>query len=236
MLGLKFYRKTTLFGPAHIHPGQHICPVAGFGAACAGIDFKKRIVGVRFAIQQRLQLLGGCDLFQGLQRCLGLGHDLCIILGFAHRDQLDIIRQLGLYAIMCLQRVDQRLTVLHKLLRLVVIVPEGRIFDAGVELLQPVLRRLPAQALAEQFQRCLDLGGDRLDFGAHMWVSRWFGCVITQPRFAINTSRRNSWSRTWPFYPPFPSGRWMFSHPAPVRPRLRERVADRFPWQSRHRM
>ena len=66
------------------------------------------------------------------------------------------------------ERIHQRLPLAHELLRLRGIIPQRRVLDAGVELLEPVARGFPAEALAQQLQRFLDLAHKGLGLGAHV--------------------------------------------------------------------
>jgi hypothetical protein len=130
------YLVALLFGPAGVHAHQHRRPVLALGAACAGVNFKEAVVAVGLAGQQRLDFqLGdfGTEPFQLVFRVL---HDRRIVFHLAHFDQLDGIRY-GL-----LQPLDggnaafQVLPLAHDRLRLFRIVPQVRIFGAGVQLVQ----------------------------------------------------------------------------------------------------
>ena len=148
--GLQFNLVALFLGPADIHPGQHRCPITAFGAARARVDLKEGIVGIRLAIQQRLDFLGGSFVAQGFQRGLGVGHDARIPLSLAHFDQFDIVAQIAVQRLVIADLVDQHLPVTHQQLRGLGVVPQGRIFDPGIEFLKPVFRRFPIHPLADQ--------------------------------------------------------------------------------------
>lgn len=55
----------------------------------------------------------------------------------------------------------------HYLLRLFLVVPQARIFDARVQLIEPAQRAVPIEEAAQQVQRGIDTVTIGLRFGAH---------------------------------------------------------------------
>ena len=100
-----------LLGPADIHPLQHLGPVAGFGAAGTCVDLEERVVGVGLAVEKGLEFGRPRAGLQRLQRRLGLGHDLVVALGLAHRHELDVVLELLRHRLVAVDGVDERLPV-----------------------------------------------------------------------------------------------------------------------------
>ena len=165
--GNEFNLIALLLGPTHIHPRQHRGPVAAFGAARPGIDFKEGVVAIRLAVQQRLKLFLGGFLGQGFQVRLGLGDQFGVALGLGQFDHLGIGLQIARQPAVTLDRIRQRLAVAHQLLRPGRVVPQIAILDHGVQLLKPMRGGLPVHALRQEPQGFADRfdGGD--GFGAH---------------------------------------------------------------------
>ena len=153
--------------PALVHALEHRRPILALGAARAGVDLDIAVVGIRLARQQRGHLVALGALGERRQAVHALiGHrGVALVLG--HADQLDGIVQLALDGVGGADRLVQPATLAHHLLRLPGIVPQRRILDAGVELVQPAQRAIPVQKAAEQGERGVDLIGMGLRFGAH---------------------------------------------------------------------
>ena len=145
---LKLDLITLLLGPTHIHPRQHRRPVTALRAARARVDLEESIIAVGLAIQQRLKLFFRRLRRKTLERGLGIGDDLRILFHLAQFDKLDIVRKVGCDPRHRIKGIDQGLTLPHKLLRALGIVPEVGVFNARIEFLKPVLRRLPVHTLA----------------------------------------------------------------------------------------
>ena len=131
-----FDLEAVLLGPARIHAQQHRGPVLALGTAGAGVNFEIGVEPIRLAAQQRLKLAARDFLFQGLERGLGLGHHAFIVLGFAEFDHADIVLELALDLADAAERVLQRGSLLHQLLRLLRVVPEIGVFGELVQFRQ----------------------------------------------------------------------------------------------------
>jgi hypothetical protein len=79
------------FGPARIHPEQHVGPVLALGTPCPGVDLDIAVVAVGFAGEQRLDLHAAGCAAQRQQCRLGFLHDVGIALGLAKLDQLPVV-------------------------------------------------------------------------------------------------------------------------------------------------
>ena len=94
------------------------------------------IEAVGFTAEQRLQLAPRDFLLQGFQGRLGFGHHAFIALGFAEFDHADIVLEFALDLADPIERILQRGSLLHQLLRLLGIAPEIGIFGELVQLRQ----------------------------------------------------------------------------------------------------
>ena len=153
--------------PARVHPLQHAGPILAFGAAGAGIDLDIGVVGVGLAGQQRRDLvaLGALgELGQALDRVVD---QALVALGVGHLHQLDRVGQLALDRARRAHRSVEPLALAHHFLRRLGIVPQRRVLDLGVELLQPALGAVPVEEPAQQRGRGVDLVDIGLRFGAH---------------------------------------------------------------------
>ena len=56
----------------------------------------------------------------------------------------------------------------HQLLRGRSIVPQIRVLGAGIQLVETTQSIVPIEMPPQQFDRLIDIIGDRLDFGAHI--------------------------------------------------------------------
>ena len=154
-------------GPAHVHPRQHLRPVAALGAARTGVDLEEGVVAVGLAVEQRLDLPLRRLLAQRRDRRLGVGHHRRVALGLAELDQLALVRELPLQPAVRVDRVREQLPVAHQLLRPRRVVPEVGRLGHRVQLFEPVRGGLPAQPLPQQRQRLLDLFHQPFGLGAH---------------------------------------------------------------------
>ena len=166
-LRLKLDLIALFLGPTHIHPRQHRRPVTAFRAPRARVDLKERVVAIGLAIKQRLKLFLRRLFRQRLKRGLGIGNDFGVLFHLAKLDKLDIVAQVGLDTVDRVESIHKGLTLPHELLRRLRVVPEVRVFHPRIELLKPVLRRLPVHTLAQQFERLFDVRNNGLSFGAH---------------------------------------------------------------------
>ena len=67
-------------------------------------------------------------------------------------------------------RIDKHLPVTHQFLGFCGIVPQIGIFNAGVELFQPVIGGFPIHSLAKQDQRFFNLSNGILQISAHLKI------------------------------------------------------------------
>src|SRR5262249_20159694 len=122
---LQLDREAVLLRPARVHAQQHLCPVAGVGAAGPGLDAQEGVGGVLRAAHHRPELeLLEAGLGLG-QLALQLGLEALVLGGqFGHRVQLA---DGGVQLFVGLQEGVERLELLDDLLGLVLVVPEGRL-------------------------------------------------------------------------------------------------------------
>lgn len=134
-------------GPARIHALQHLGPVLALGAAGAGVNFEIGVVAVRLAREQRLNLVALGALGKRLQRRQPLGHGLVIALGLAQFDEFDRIGHFLADLVDRADRLFQPPPLAHHLFCRFGIVPQRRVLDARVELVEATQRAVPVQEI-----------------------------------------------------------------------------------------
>ena len=129
-----------LLGPARIHAQQHVGPVLALGTAGAGMDLDIAVVSVGLAGKQRLELAAGDLGLELLERLLGVGDGLGILLGLAELDHGDLVVELLLDAADGGELILERGALLHHALRALLVVPQARVLGLLVELLETLAR------------------------------------------------------------------------------------------------
>ena len=124
---------------------QHLRPVLAFGAAGAGVDLEVGVVGVGLAREQRLDLPARHLRGEPRDLRLGIGDDPLVALRLAELDQAEIVGKLALGRPHRRDRGVEVLALAHDALRVLRVVPEIRILDAGVQLLQPAFGDIPVK-------------------------------------------------------------------------------------------
>ena len=150
---------------------QHLGPVLAFGAACSSIDLDISVVGVGLAGEQRgdLVAVGALgELGEAADRIVDQGV-VAFRLGKLH--QLGSVGELALERPRRADRLFEPAPLAHHVLRRLGIVPQRRVFDLCVQLLQPLLRAVPVEEPAQQRGRGVDLVDMGLRFGAHRSLS-----------------------------------------------------------------
>ena len=214
-LGLQLDLEAARLGPAHIHARKHRRPVAAFRTARTRVYFDERVIAVGLAGQQRLDLLGGGLLADIGESFFRFADNLGILLGFAEFDQVDIVRQSGFQRLITINRVGQLLAFAHDLLRVGGIVPKGRVLGTRIKLFKPVRSRVPAQPLAQQLQRLLDFGDNRLGFGFHVMLRGTTGMRPVRPVSFERSGNRRDNGEAEVSKPRRCQARYHPTHPAP---------------------
>src|SRR6056297_3366393 len=137
--------EAALLGPADIHPHQHLGPVLALGAAGAGMDLDERVVGIRLAGEQRLDLGALRFAFQAAQRALTFGDSVGITLGIAEFDQGNGVLEFLFETLDRLDLVFQRSAFAHEFLRGIRIIPEIGILGQGVQFGETALGMIPVK-------------------------------------------------------------------------------------------
>ena len=109
------------------------------------MDFQVGVVGVGLAGQQRLDLPAPDDARQFGDRGFRVGDDTFVALRLAELDQPEIVLKLALRLTDGAYRILKMLPFARDLLRLGRIVPEIRVFDAGVQFGEPALGDIPVK-------------------------------------------------------------------------------------------
>ena len=155
-------------GPAPIHALEHLGPVLAFGAAGAGVDLDEGVVAVRLAGKQRLDLVALGPRGEFTERHHPFLGQRLVALRVAELDQLDRVVPLLLDRAYHADRFIEATALLHQPLRLLRIVPQRRILDARVQLVQPADRAIPDEKAADEVERVVDRADVSLRFGAHV--------------------------------------------------------------------
>ena len=100
------------------------------------MDLEIGVVGIGLAREQRLELAPRRLGLERLERCLGVGDRLLVLLGFAELDHGDLVVELLLDAADGGELVLERGALLHQALGALLIVPEVGVFGLLVELRQ----------------------------------------------------------------------------------------------------
>ena len=163
----QFDLHAVALGPAGVHPLQHAGPVLALGAAGAGIDLDIAVVGVGLAGQQCRHLVA-----VGAVGKLGQSGDAVVDQGgvafrLGHGDQLDRVLQFAFDLAGGADRFFQALALAHDLLRRLGVIPQRRILDLGIELVEPLHRPVPVEESAQQGGGGIDPVDMGLRFGAH---------------------------------------------------------------------
>jgi len=90
-----------------------------------------------------------------------------VTLGLGHLEKLDIVVQLLLDGPGGADRLLQPATLAHHLLRRLGVIPQRRVLDLRVELVEPPQRAVPIEEAAKQRECGIDLVDMGLRFGAH---------------------------------------------------------------------
>ena len=135
----------ALFGPARIHARQHFGPVLRLGAARAGIDFQIRVVGVRFAGQQALDLAALGFLGGLAQRRQSLGHHGRIVVGLRHGDQFERVAHVLFERLHPLDRASDLVALAHQRLRRGGVIPQIGVLGAVVQLREALDGDIPVK-------------------------------------------------------------------------------------------
>ena len=109
------------------------------------MDLKITIIGVGLARQQAFEF-ASCRLgAQPVERCLGLGDDAGLALGFAKLDQLERLLDLALDPAVAADRLVEPGALTQQLLRARGIVPQVLILGLRVQLGETAGRGLPVK-------------------------------------------------------------------------------------------
>ena len=121
------------FGVAQVLAQQHAGPVAGFGAAGAGLDVEESIERVGRVVEHpaKFHLLD----FGGHRSDFGLdaGHAGLVVFFTAHGKQLGVVRQLLAQPVNHQHHVFERFLLFAEFLRPLGVVPDLGVFQGGVD-------------------------------------------------------------------------------------------------------
>jgi len=164
--------------PARVHAEQHLGPVLALGPAGAGIDLDIGIVRVRLAREQRRDLVPLRPFGKLGEAAHGIVGKRGVAFGLGHLEELGRVGKLPLDRPGRADRLLQPPPLAHDVLGVLGVVPQRRVFDLGVELLEPLHRRIPIEEPAEQRQGGIDLVDMGLRFGAHFSRNSGFAAAV----------------------------------------------------------
>src|SRR5690606_858780 len=153
--------------PAAVHPEQHLGPVLALGTAGAGMNLEVGIVGVRFAAEQSLHLVRIGSLGEPAEAGEPFGNDRVVSFHLAEFHKLDRVSHFARDLVNGPDRTFEAAPFAHKFFRALGVVPESRILDTGVELVETAHRAVPVERAANQGQRSFDPIDMGLPFGTH---------------------------------------------------------------------
>jgi hypothetical protein len=140
-----FHFEFTALGPAAVHAEQNLGPVLRFGATGAGVDFHEGIAAIGLAGEQAFDLPA---LGLNGQRGKGGKRVFCnpgIALGLGEFDQLQRVIALTLQGFHPLNNAGNTPAFAHQLLSRGGIVPEVRVFGAGIQFRQTDYGSIPVK-------------------------------------------------------------------------------------------
>jgi hypothetical protein len=121
---------------AQVLAQQHRCPVLGFGAAGAGLDIDEAVVGVHRVGKHAPEF----QRFDLLAQRFGIGLDrlqrVVVVFLARHVEQIAGIAQSGIDFSEGVDHAFERLLFLAQCQRALLVVPDGRVFEFLVDLLE----------------------------------------------------------------------------------------------------
>ena len=131
------------------------------------MNFEVGVVGVGLTGEERLDLVGVGPLGEPGEAVEPVGHDRIVTLGLAELDELDRVGHLRGDLVDGADRAFEPAPLAHDVLGVLGIVPQRRVLDAGVELVEAAHRAVPVERAAHQRQRRLDPVDMGLPLGTH---------------------------------------------------------------------
>jgi hypothetical protein len=116
---------------------QHAGPVAGLGAAGAGLDVDEAVQRIGRVAEHAAEFQLLDRLAQRMRLGLDRGQAVEIALGLAHLVELGVVGQVARQVVDGLHHRLEALLLLAQLLRALGLVPDGGVFQRGVDFVQP---------------------------------------------------------------------------------------------------
>ena len=132
-------------GPAGIHALQHLRPVLAFGATSAGIDFDIGVIGVGLPREQRLDLVGIGTVGEFGEGRNDIVDHRGVAFGFGDFDEAGIVLQLAFDLAGGGHRLIETTAFAHHFLRGLGIIPQRRVLDPGVQLVETAEGAIPVK-------------------------------------------------------------------------------------------
>ena len=153
--------------PARVHALQHFGPVLAFGPPGAGIDLNVCVIGIGLSGQESRDLVAVGASGQLGQRANAVVDQGRIAFRLGHFDQLGGVGQLAFERLGRADCLLQAAALTHDFLRRLGIVPQRRILDLCIQLVEPLQRAVPIEEAAQQLGSGIDLVDVGLRFSAH---------------------------------------------------------------------
>ena len=154
-------------GPALVHAQQHFGPVLALGAAGAGVDFDIGVETVGFAGEQGLDLVAvgaGGELFERGDAFVG---QTSIAFFLGHLDKFERVVAFLLDFAGGADRFIEAAAFGHHCLGGCLVIPQGRVLDAGVELVKAPQGNIPVERGLDQGKSGVDPVDKGLRVGTH---------------------------------------------------------------------
>ena len=132
-------------GPARIHAGQHLGPVLRLRAASTRVHLDERIPPIGLSRQQALDLQPLGVIQHPAQRADAIGDHAGIPLRLRHLDQIGGVGRLLLHRPQPVDLGRKPRPLPHHRLGGVRVVPQRRVFDAGVQFFKAGRRDIPVK-------------------------------------------------------------------------------------------
>ena len=163
--------EAALLAPAAVHPLEHAGPVLALGPARARVDLDIAVVVVGLAAEQRGDLVGLGLGGERLQRGDAVvGHRL-VALGLGHVDQFGRVGEFALDAAGRRHRLIEAAAFLHHRLRRLGVVPQRRVLDPRVQLVEAAEGAIPVKETSSAGRAPAESGWHRLRL-RRAWVFR----------------------------------------------------------------
>ena len=140
------------------------------------MDFEIGVVAVRFTGEERGHLVLVRPFGKRGEAGQPLVHHVLVAFRLGHLDQLDRVGHFLIDRARGGNGGVQPRALAHHFLCLLLVVPQRRVLDARIQLVEPAQGAVPVQEAAQKVERGLDMVDMGLGFGAHGSISVYQSC------------------------------------------------------------